>query len=195
MRASITCKRFYCKFYILQTHIEYWMQGVYVRGRFLNLNLAYISSRWGPLGYNSCIKETGLQKYGKIEDGSDYPISTFCELISWLSREKGNEHVVNAGKHVAFFYSQKNQEKDIKKALQRTAYGLSESFKHAHISVHIEERTAKLYVGNINFRGECCNFWIGILKALGEYAGEKLEIAETECQTKNGKFCCFSLSW
>ncbi|MEM3444407.1 MAG: hypothetical protein QW115_00350 [Thermoplasmata archaeon] len=171
------------------------MQGVYVRGRFLNLYLSYISSRWGPLGYNSCIKQTGLQKYGKIEDGNDYPVSAFCEVTTWLTLEKGKEHVENAGKHVAQYYSQKNQEKDIKKALQRTAYALSESFRHAHISVHIEEKSAKLYVGNINFRGECCAFWLGVLKGLAEQTGANTEIAEIECQMQNGKFCCFSLNW
>ncbi|MEM3397178.1 MAG: hypothetical protein QW620_06110 [Thermoplasmata archaeon] len=171
------------------------MQGVYVRGRFLNLYLSYISSRWGPLGYNSCIKETGLQRYGKIEDSTEYPISTFCELITWLSREKGEEHVLNAGKHVAMAYSQKNQEKDIKKALQRAAYSISESFRHAHISVHLEENGAKLYVGNINFREECCTAWIGIIKGVLEQIGQNAEILEVECQTRNGKFCCFSLRW
>lgn len=51
--------------------------------------------------------------------------------------------MVNAGKHVALFYTQKTQEKDIKKAHQRTAYGLSEAFKQAHISVHIEGEKCK----------------------------------------------------
>lgn len=171
------------------------MQGVYVRGRFLNLYLNYISSRWGPLGYNSCLKETSLQKYGKIEDGAEYPISSFCEIIVWLSREKGEEHVLNAGKHVALFYFQKNQEKDIRKAVQRIAYVLSESFRHAHISAHIEERCAKLYVGNINFNEKCCSSWLGILKGVAEHTGQSVEVSETECQAKNGKFCCFALTW
>ncbi|MCX8173406.1 MAG: hypothetical protein N3F63_02190 [Thermoplasmata archaeon] len=171
------------------------MQGVYVRGRFLNLYLNYISTRWGPLGYNSCLKEAGLQKYGKIEDGVEYPVSAFCEIIAWLSREKGEDHVLNAGKQVALFYGQKNQEKDIKKALQRTAYAISECFRHAHISVHIEENGVKLYVGNINFRSECCASWIGVLKGIAEQTGHDGTVSEIECQTKNGKFCCFALNW
>jgi len=171
------------------------MQGVYVGGKFLNLYLSYISKRWGPLGCNSCIKEIGLEKSGKIEDNAQYPISYFCALLSWLAKEKGEEHVVNAGKFVASYYFQKTQDRDIKRALQRVTYAISESFSGAYVSIEVGEKEARAYVGNINFNGACCKTWLGILKGLAEQLGVNAEVSEIECQAKNGKFCCFLLTW
>ncbi|MGB9637120.1 MAG: hypothetical protein ACPL1Y_07715 [Thermoplasmata archaeon] len=171
------------------------MPSSYVRGRFLNLYLNYITSRWGVLGYNSCLKETGLQKYGKIEESTSYPVSCLFEIISWINREKSPEHVLNAGKYVALTMLQKSPEKDVKKAIQKLAYTLTELFDYAHISVHMEEHSAKFYVGNINVGEECCHTWIGFLKGVGEHTNHNLNVKETECQSKNGKFCCFEVTW
>jgi hypothetical protein len=171
------------------------MISAYVRGRHLSLYLGYITSRWGLIGYNSCIKETALSKYGKIDESTNYPVICLGEILAWISREKTPEHVVNAGRHVARAYIQKTNEKDFKTALQRVAYALSEEFSHAHISVHIEKEQAKFFVGNINTNPACCNFWLGFLRELAETTGLSTQISEIECQSKNGKFCCFLITW
>ncbi len=168
-----------------------------VRGSILNSYMGFITKNWGNEGYRLCMSDIGL--WGEFRDGNYYQDAIRENILRWISREKGEEHIIECGKYVASnlgILSWIVRFSDPKTLAAKFPRNFSEIYSYGKIETVTDkdgEIIIRLY--DICRIKESCNVWRGVCQGILEATKTKGTVEETKCQLDGYKYCEFIIRY
>ena len=168
-----------------------------VRGSILNSYMGFISKKWGREGYRHCMSDIGL--WGEFRDGNYYQDPIRENILRWISREKGEEYILECGRYIAGnlgILSWLVRFSDPKAVASKFPKNFSEIYTYGRIETDTSRDgviLVRLY--DVCRIKECCDVWRGVCEGVLEATRTKGTVEETKCQVKGDKCCEFSIRY
>ena len=110
------------------------------RGSAMNGFFGYIQKKWGKEGLEQCKMDIKLDI--DIKDGGYYPDEILVQILKWIGREKGMNHVRDGGKYTALNLGMINwlmRFADIKTVAKRFPKNYDELYKFGRVEVDTDK--------------------------------------------------------
>jgi hypothetical protein len=162
-----------------------------VRGSVLNAYLRFVSKKWGADGVQRCTKDLGLDE--EFKDGQYYRDELRENILRWIERIYGPDHIVEAGKFVVKnlgilgwlvrFASPKTLADSFPK-------NYSEVYTFGQIKVDTSQKgLIRLRLYDVNRIEPSCNSWVGVCEGALEMTNARGKVRKTKCQLKGDVYC------
>jgi len=134
------------------------------RGSAMNGFFGYIKKKWGKEGLEHCKDDIGLET--DIKDGGYYPDEILVQILKWIGREKGMNHVRDGGRHTVLNLGMINwimRFADIKTVAKRFPKNYSEVYKFGRVEVDADKPgIIYLRLYDVITYEEAYHSWLGV---------------------------------
>ncbi|MDG6220210.1 MAG: hypothetical protein QCI38_02015 [Candidatus Thermoplasmatota archaeon] len=165
------------------------------RGSVMNAYLKFIKHKWGKESLEKALADMGLEDFFK--DGLYYDNEVRENILRWISREKGMEHVEEGGKFVVQnlgIISWLVRFANVRTILEKFPKNYSEVYNFGRLEADFGkegELSVRLY--GVNDIEESCNAWLGVCKGTLEMTRTPGEVKEVKCRRKGDEYCEYSV--
>ena len=167
-----------------------------VRGSVINGYMGYVKMKWGKEGLDQCLNGLGLEE--GFEDGKYYHAQISENILRWISREKGDEDLIDVGKYVV-----KNlgilkwlvRFADVRTVAEKFPSNYSEIYTSGHVEIDTgnpDEILVKLF--DVCYIKETCLSWQGVCEGALEMTKTAGTVKETKCRVDGDDYCEFTVT-
>ena len=166
-----------------------------VRGSVVNGYLGFIQKKWGKVGRGQCLEDIGLED--NLAAGRYYHSQISENILRWISREKGNEYIIEAGKFVVGnlgIIKWLVRFANFKTVANKFPSNYSEIYTHGRVEVDTEKDDKyilRLY--EVNFIKESCLAWQGVCEGALEMTKTAGTVKKTKCRVDGDPCCEYSI--
>ncbi len=162
-----------------------------VRGSVINAYLGFVEKKWGKMGLENCTTSLGIDK--NLNDGHYYHDQVRENILRWISREKGEQYLEEAGSYVV-------QNLGILKWLVRFASpetiakkfpkNYSEVYTFGRLEIDTsQENKIVVRLHDVSHIEETCMAWKGVCQGTLEATKTKGSVNKSKCQLKGNDHC------
>lgn len=161
-----------------------------VRGDVLKAYLAFVKKKWGKEGLEECKEYVGIKK--AIERGKYYPNEIKTSILEWISQEKGEDKLVEAGEAILEnltilrWMVRHDNPWEIAREFAKEYH---EIYSFGEIDIEIQKGKIILRLKDVNETAENCIVWKGITQGLLNSTGFDGTAEKSKCQLE-GDDCC-----
>ncbi|MBI5000292.1 MAG: hypothetical protein HZB92_02015 [Euryarchaeota archaeon] len=169
------------------------------RGLVVKAHLGYVKQQWGAEALRECCGHIGMG-YDDIDEDEFYSRDVENAVLTWISRNKGMEHVQRSGHHGVMnlgVYSYLIPQKSIETIARVAEMSYMDTYNYGSIKVISNPREKTIFVQFVakDRMPENCAAWLGAMQGIFDLAKVRGSVEHIRCVHKGDPLCEYRLRW